>query len=106
MALMGSVCIGAIEIAVVATHFESHGSPALRATQMADLVEQVDWRFPGIPVVIASRVPGGRIIGNPPDDFPVIYSYDLPAHKARILLMLALTQSTTKIDIERCFTKY
>jgi L-asparaginase len=60
----------------------------------------------GIPVVIASRVPGGRIIGNPPSDFPVIFSHDLPAHKARILLMLALTKSNNKQNIENCFARY
>lgn len=46
-----------------------------------------------IPVVIASKVPQGRIIGNPNPRLPVIYAHDLPANKARILLMLALLKN-------------
>lgn len=59
-----------------------------------------------IPVVIASKVPGGRIVGNPNYQYPVVYSRDLPPHKARILLMLALTQTTRITEIQEIFDQY
>jgi L-asparaginase len=45
-----------------------------------------------VPVVIASKVPCGRITGDPNPGLPVVYARDLPANKARILLMLALSR--------------
>lgn len=59
-----------------------------------------------IPVVIASRVPGGRIIGNPGGDLGAVVARDLPAHKARILLMLALTRAQSMTDLQRMFDTY
>ena len=60
----------------------------------------------GIPVVISSRVPGGRIVGNPAEQFGAVVARDLPAHKARILLMLALTQSQSMDELQRIFDLY
>ncbi len=60
----------------------------------------------GIPLVIASRVPGGRIIGNPLGDSAAIIARDLPAHKARILLMLALTRTRAPGEIQQIFDTY
>jgi L-asparaginase type II len=60
----------------------------------------------GIPLVIASRVPGGRIVGNPLGDTAAIVSRDLPSHKARILLMLALTRTGEIQEIQRIFDIY
>jgi L-asparaginase type II len=60
----------------------------------------------GIPLVIASRVPGGRIVGNPARDVKAVVSRDLPPHKARILLMLALTRSRDLQEIQRMFDTY
>ncbi len=59
----------------------------------------------GIPVVIASRVPGGRITGNPiiPN---TVFARDLSPQKARILLMLALTRSSYPADITRVFERF
>ena len=73
-------------------------SGASRATQAA--VEA------GVPVVVASRVPGGRIIGNPVGEYGAIVARDLPAHKARILLMLALTTTRDQTELQRLFDTY
>ena len=60
----------------------------------------------GIPVVIASHVPGGRIVGNPVGDLKAVIARDLAPNKARILLMLALTRSREIADIQRIFDTY
>lgn len=59
-----------------------------------------------VPVVIASRVPGGRIVGDPLGDVAGVVARDLPAHKARILLMLALTRTRALEDIQWIFDTY
>ena len=59
-----------------------------------------------VPLVIASRVPGGRIVGDPLGDLQAILARDLPAHKARILLMLALTRTLEPGEIQRIFDTY
>ena len=58
------------------------------------------------PIVISSSVKGGRIMGSHPDGTPVIIANDLPANKARILLMLALTKTSKPEEIQRIFDKY
>ena len=60
----------------------------------------------GIPVVVASRVPGGRIVGTPLGDLPAILARDLPSHKARVLLMLALTRAGERDALQRIFDRY
>ena len=60
----------------------------------------------GTPVVIASRVPGGRIVGNPAASLGAVVARDLPPHKARILLMLALTRTSDTAGIQRIFDRY
>lgn len=60
----------------------------------------------GIPVVVASRVPGSRIVGTPLGNLPGVVARDLPAHKARVLLMLALTLATDRASIQRIFDRY
>lgn len=57
----------------------------------------------GIPVVIASRVPAGRIPGDPLVAGSIL-ARDLPAHKARVLLMVALAAGVE--DLERVFEQY
>ena len=59
-----------------------------------------------IPVVVSSRVPGGRIVGAPLGELPGALARDLPPHKARILLMLALTRTTDLRGIQRIFDRY
>ncbi len=60
----------------------------------------------GIPVVVASRVPGGRIVGTPLGDLPGVLARDLPSHKARILLMLALTRTSERAALQQIFDRY
>ena len=60
----------------------------------------------GLPVVIASGVPNGRIIGRPVDDFPIVYAHHFSPVKARILLMLCLLQTDDPKAIQRIFEQY
>jgi L-asparaginase/Glu-tRNA(Gln) amidotransferase subunit D len=59
-----------------------------------------------IPVVLASRVPKGRIVSPPSYDFPVIIANGQQDNKARILLMLALTKTSERPEIQRIFDTY
>ena len=54
-------------------------------------------REAGIMVVRGSRTPDGRVNGGVDT---------LPAHKARILLMLALNRTTDPAEIRRIFSEY
>ena len=60
----------------------------------------------GIPVVVAPRVPGGRIVGAPHSELPRILARDLPPQKARVLLMLALTRTTERAALQQIFDRY
>ena len=55
----------------------------------------------GLPVVLASRIPGGRIVGQPAAPLGALLAADLPAHKARILLMLGLTRTRELGELQR-----
>ena len=59
----------------------------------------------GFPVVVASRVPGGRIPGDPLNGRAIL-ARDLPSHRARVLLMLALTVTRDVAAIQRMFDLY
>jgi L-asparaginase len=59
-----------------------------------------------MPVVVASRVPGGRIVGNPNAALQALVASDLPPHKARILLMLALTRTSDRAALQAVFDRY
>ncbi len=60
----------------------------------------------GIPTVVTSRVPGGRIVDAPDYDFPVVVANGQPDNKARILLMLALLTTDDVSEIQRMFDRY
>ena len=60
----------------------------------------------GIPTVVTSRVPGGRIVDAPGYDFSVVVSNGQQDNKARILLMLALTRTSELDEIQRIFNTY
>lgn len=60
----------------------------------------------GIPIIIASGVPNGRIIGESPYDFPAIFSNDFRGNKARILLMLCLAEGMDDNEIKAIFNQY
>ncbi len=60
----------------------------------------------GIPTVVTSRVPGGRIVDAPDYDFSVVVSNGQQDNKARVLLMLALTRTSDLDEIQRMFDTY
>jgi len=60
----------------------------------------------GIPVVVASHVPGSRIVGNPVANLRAVVARDLSPNKARVLLMLALTRTRDLDMIQRMFDTY
>lgn len=59
-----------------------------------------------IPVVISSKVPMGRIVGDPNPELPVIYARDLSTNRARILLMLGLEMQNDAEYLKELFTRY
>jgi L-asparaginase len=58
------------------------------------------------PIVISSSIKGSRIMGSNKVGSSVIVANDLPANKARILLMLALTKTTDVAKIQEYFNQY
>jgi L-asparaginase len=58
----------------------------------------------GMPVVLGSRVQEGRVMGN--RQGRVIAAGDLPPHKARVLLMLALARTKDPAELRRIFETY
>ena len=58
------------------------------------------------PVVISSSIRDGRITGSNLPGGPIIIASDLPPNKARILLMLALTNTSDFQEIQDYFNKY
>ena len=60
----------------------------------------------GIPTVVTSRVPEGRIVSPPNYEFPAVVSRGQQDNKARILLMLALTKTSDLDEIQRIFAMY
>ncbi|MEZ4415798.1 MAG: asparaginase [Gemmatimonadota bacterium] len=60
----------------------------------------------GIPVVLASRVPGGRIVGDPAAPLGALLAPDLSPWKARILLMLALMHTHDAQGLREIFARY
>lgn len=62
--------------------------------------------YRGIPTVVTSRVPNGRIVSPPDYEFPAIVSRGQQDNKARILLMLALTMTSDPGEIQRIFATY
>ena len=60
----------------------------------------------GVPIVVTSRVPGGRIVNAPDYDFSAVVANGQQDNKARILLMLALTQTSDLSEIQKIFDTY
>jgi L-asparaginase len=60
----------------------------------------------GLPVVIASHVPGGRIVGDRLGNTEAVVARDLPPNKARVLLMLALTRTRGLRELQAIFDRY
>jgi L-asparaginase len=92
-------CVAAGARGLVISGYAYNGRPS------ADQLEGVKAiAASGIPVVLASR--GGR--GRVPVDWndPFIQGDSLVPHKARILLMLALTKTSDPREIQRIFNEY
>lgn len=66
------------------------------------------FKFPAThkPVVISSSIKEGRIMGSNPKGTPIIIANDLPANKARILLMLSLIKTKDIMKIQDYFNQY
>ena len=75
----------------------------MSAGMLAGLEKNADL---GIPTVVTSRVPMGRIVSPPSYEFPAIVSNGQQDNKARILLMLALTKTSDRAEIQRIFNTY
>ena len=60
----------------------------------------------GIPTVVTSRVPDGRIVDPPDYEFPAVVAHDLADNKARILLILALTKTRDLAELQLLFSTY
>ena len=61
----------------------------------------------GVPVLLASRVPEGRVMGTAGgSDSGLVYAGDLSPHKARILLMLALQRPTSVAQLQRLIDRH
>jgi L-asparaginase len=84
---------------LVVEGFAFSGKPtAAQETALLKLAER------GLPIVCANRGEGGRVPVSP--DSPFVQGDNLSASKARILLMLALTQTTDRHQIQRIFDEY
>lgn len=59
-----------------------------------------------VPIVVTSRVPGGRIVAAPDYRFPAVVADGQADNKARILLMLALTKTSDLSELQRIFDTY
>ncbi len=57
-------------------------------------------------LVIASRVPGGHIVGTPHGNLLRILALNLSAQKARVLLMLALTRTADRVVLQQTLDRY
>ena len=95
----GSVLRAWREAGVAAVVVQAFGggraSPEMRRA-IAETVEA------GIPVVLASRVPAGRVMGSAQAvERGILSAGDLPPHKARILLMLALLETRDAPQLQR-----
>ena len=60
----------------------------------------------GVPIVVTSRVPGGRIVNAPDYDFSAVVANGQQDNKARILLILALTKTSDLSEIQKIFDTY
>ncbi len=111
----GDLILAAVERGAAGLVIAASGAGSMSPSQR-DAVKRVLDR--SVPIVITSRTGGGRVVALPtpsndarePDDnyFSVrrIAGEDLSPVKARILLMLALTQTRDEHEIQRMFEEY
>ena len=93
-ALRGYLAAG-VDGVVVQAFGGGRASPALREA-VGEAAEA------GVPVVLASRVPEGRVMGTAAaPERGVLAAGDLPPHRARVVLMLALARGRSPGEIQR-----
>lgn len=92
-------CVDAGARGLVVHGYAFNGNPAIDQKEELKRIAAS-----GIPVVFSSRGGSGRVPAGPDDGF--VRGDTLPAHKARILLMLALTQTSDPREIQRMFNEY
>ena len=83
--------------------FQSFAGGRTSAGGMAAILRAAEGEMP---VVIASGVPNGRIIGRPANNSRIIYAHHFNPVKARILLMLSLLQTSDPRVIQGIFERY
>ena len=98
----GSIVVDWMDKGVAGIVVETFAGGRMSAGALRGVAEAVDR---GVPVVVASRVPGGRIPGDPLVEGSIL-ARDLPAHKARVLLMVALAAGVAPDDLARVFGQY
>lgn len=81
----------------VVVHAFGGGRPSPEMRRAAEEVAAL-----GVPVVLASRVPEGRVMGSAQNlERGVLAAGDLPPHKVRVLLMLALLERRAAAELQR-----
>lgn len=100
----GSVLRRTMELGPAAVVVQAFGggraSPDMRRA-ISDAAEA------GVPIVLTSRVPQGRVMGSSEAVASGIVSAgDLPAHKARVLAMLALLKGYSGSELQRLYDSH
>jgi L-asparaginase type II len=98
----GSTIIEWAEKGVAGIVVQTFAGGRMSAGALQSILEVTDQ---GLPVIVSSRVPGGRIPGDPLVPGSIL-ARDLPAHKARVLLMVALAAGVDRQDLGRAFAQY
>ena len=94
-AALRSLLDGTPDAVVVQAFGGGRASPEVRRVA-GELAER------GVPVVLGSRVPEGRVMGSAAAvERGVLSAGDLPPHRARVLMMLALTRARTPAELQR-----
>jgi len=95
-----------LDSGVRAVIYAATGNGNVAASIVASLVEA---RKRGIHVVRGSRTGGGVVIRNaaqPDDRYDWLVTDDQAPHKARILMMLALTREQCTRELQEVFLRY
>lgn len=98
----GSTLIDWLERGASGVVVQTFAGGRMSAGALASVTQAVER---GVPVVVSSRVPGGRIPGGPLVEGSIL-ARDLSAHKARVLLMVALAAGVDAEGLHRVFAQY
>jgi L-asparaginase len=98
----GSTLIDWLEKGASGVVIQTFAGGRMSAGALASVAEAVER---GVPIVVSSRVPGGRIPGSPLVEGSIL-ARELSAHKARVLLMVALAAGVDGEGLQRVFRQY